>query len=317
MNQSIPRPEHPRPQFVRSTWLNLNGVWQFEIDAGRSGRARGLPAAARLQQSILLPFCPESALSGVEVKDFLPAVWYRGEVMLPAEWQGKRVLLHFGAVDYDAEVWVNGQAAGSHRGGYASFSLEITALLHPGANVITVCAEDDTRSPLQPSGKQSDHYLSYGCLYTRTTGIWQTVWLEAVPQTHLWTRKHHPRPGERRHSSAGAVARQRRRVHAQRGGQPGRRAVGSVRVRPNGRLFQAVIPLGEVRPWAPGSPTLYDLRLTLHAGDAVLDSVASYCGLRSLDWQRPGHPAQRQAGLPAAHPRPGVLSGRHLHRAER
>ncbi|MGI6209164.1 MAG: sugar-binding domain-containing protein, partial [Anaerolineae bacterium] len=186
MNASdMPRPEYPRPQMVRPDWINLNGPWQFQMDPGRSGRDRGLPEAERLEGEILVPFCPESRLSGVGYTDFIPAVWYRREFDLPQSWEGRRVLLHFGAVDYDSWVYINGREAGRHRGGYSSFTVDITDLLARGRNAITLYAEDDTRSPLQPTGKQSDRYYSYRCVYTRTTGIWQTVWLEAVPQTYI------------------------------------------------------------------------------------------------------------------------------------
>ncbi len=172
----IPRNEHPRPQFARQSWMNLNGTWGFEIDNGRSGEARGLQAPGKaLSGSILVPFCPESPLSGVEHRDFLYGVWYKRTVQLDAAALAGRVFLHFGAVDYEARVYVNGQPAGTHRGGYVSFALEVTALLHPGENEIAVFALDDTRSRHVPSGKQSPQYASFGCFYTRTTGIWQTV----------------------------------------------------------------------------------------------------------------------------------------------
>ena len=279
---SIPRPEYPRPQMVRAEWLNLNGAWEFAIDQGRSGRARGLPGAAGLDGRITVPFCPESALSGVGHTDFIAAVWYRRAVTLPAEWAGKRILLHFGAVDYDSEVWVNGQSAGTHRGGYSSFSLEITALLRAGENIITVYAEDDARSPLQPKGKQSHEYASFACHYTRTTGIWQTVWLEAVPQRYLERPKITP---DLENGAVllevplnGASAGLSLRATATLRGQ----AVGQAQVAASGQVFRAVIPLSEVRAWAPDSPTLYDLTLELLGADGVVDTVASYFGLRSI-----------------------------------
>ena len=182
---NIPRSEYPRPQFRRDAYLNLNGVWQFEIDHGASGRKRGLAEKEQLEQEILVPFCPESKLSGVQYTDFMAAVWYRRSFVLPKEAAGKRVFLHFGGVDYKCEAWVNGQSVGIHEGGFASFSFEITFALREGENTLVVCAEDDTRSGLQPLGKQSVRYESYGCHYTRTTGIWQTVWLEWMEETFL------------------------------------------------------------------------------------------------------------------------------------
>ena len=116
--QGIPRPEYPRPQFVRDSWINLNGVWEFEIDHGASGKERELFKAENLSQRIVVPFCPESKLSGIEYKDFMAAVWYKREFTLPKDWFSKRILLHFGAVDYETEVWINGTSAGKHKGGY-------------------------------------------------------------------------------------------------------------------------------------------------------------------------------------------------------
>src|ERR1700687_198962 len=121
MDQNIPRPEYSRPQFVRPDWLCLNGEWQFEIDQGDSGLERGL-LVRELKDRITVPFCPESPLSGIHNTDFLNAVWYRRTVALPAIWAGRRVLLHFQAVDYDATVWVNGHEVGRHRGGFTPFT---------------------------------------------------------------------------------------------------------------------------------------------------------------------------------------------------
>jgi beta-galactosidase/beta-glucuronidase len=279
---AIPRPEYPRPQMVRAAWLNLNGPWEFEMDCGRSGRDRGLPTAECLAGTILVPFCPESPLSGIGHTDFIPAVWYRRTVTLPASWAGQRVLLHFGAVDYETEVWVNGRSVATHRGGYASFSLEITTALCPGENVITVYAEDDVRSGLQPAGKQSGQYASHGCHYTRTTGIWQTVWLEAVPPTYLGRPQitpdlengavllDVPLHGADHHLALRATARLAGET------------VGQVQVAPSGHAFRTLIPLATICPWSPDSPTLYDLTLELVGPAGVVDAVESYFGLRSI-----------------------------------
>ena len=159
---SIPRKEHPRKQLERENWINLNGEWQFEIDNSKSGEARGLQnKGTTLNSSIIVPFCPESKLSGIEHKDFMYGVWYKRNINITKN--GERFVLHFGAVDYEARVFVNGILAGTHKGGYTSFSFDITDLISDGENEITVFATDDTRNPLIPSGKQSNEYNSYGC----------------------------------------------------------------------------------------------------------------------------------------------------------
>ena len=162
---SIPRPEYPRPQFVRENWLNLNGAWQFEIDAGDSGIHRGLKDK-KLSGEILVPFCPESKLSGVEYVDFMPAVWYRREVKIPAAWKKyPRLRLHFQACDYETTVWVNGSEVARHRGGFTPFFAEIGHLVKPGGKAqIVVRARDDNRIA-KASGKQSNSYGNAGCHY--------------------------------------------------------------------------------------------------------------------------------------------------------
>ena len=136
---SIPRPEHPKPQFMRQTWQNLNGLWQFEIDNGRSGFARGLSEAdACLSGQILVPFCPESKLSGIGYTDYMDAVWYHRVITVSAEEMSGRVLIHFGAVDYRCKVFINGIYVGGHEGGYCSFSIDITDAVKLGDNEITV-----------------------------------------------------------------------------------------------------------------------------------------------------------------------------------
>ena len=184
MSSILPRPEYPRPQFVRPDWLDLNGEWQFEIDHGDSGLERGL-VERELSQRINVPFCPESPLSGIGYTDFMNAVWYRRTLTIPAAWSGRRVLLHFQAVDYDATVWANGVQVARHRGGFSPFTCDLSSIARPGAPLtIVVRARDDHRPP-QPRGKQSQRYANHGCMYTRTTGIWQTVWLEPVPEVAL------------------------------------------------------------------------------------------------------------------------------------
>ncbi|WP_304362764.1 glycoside hydrolase family 2 protein [Bacillus sp. FJAT-26390] len=281
--QPIPRPEYPRPQMVRSEWLNLNGEWEFEIDYGKSGKQRNLFEASSLKDKIIVPFCPESKLSGIESKDFMPAVWYRKEIEMPAEWKGSRTLIHFGAVDYETEVWVNGKSAGTHRGGYSSFALDITHLLQAGTNVLTVCAEDDLRSGLQPRGKQSGMYHSHGCDYTRTTGIWQTVWLESVPEQYMQSFKLTPdAENQSLHVEGEFLGADGLTfvVEAKFGGK----TVGLQSAVVNGNQGRLTVKLSESHLWEIGSPNLYDLTLSLQHNDKIIDTVESYFGLRSVKW---------------------------------
>ena len=190
----LPRHEYPRPQLCRPEWMNLNGEWEYETDRAGSGRERRLFEAESLPERITVPFCRESVLSGIGDTDFCGSVWYRRRVTVPAGWltEGKRVLLHIGACDWKCQAWVNGVSVGTHIGGYISFSFDITDALGGSSDaVITACADDDTRSRRQPAGKQSGRYGSYGCFYTRTTGIWQTVWLECVPAAHIQNVKYY------------------------------------------------------------------------------------------------------------------------------
>ena len=185
---TIPRSEHPNPQFQRENWVNLNGVWEFEIDKSASGVDRKLYEADKLTGEILVPFCPESRLSGVGDVDFLNSVWYKRNLKIDSK--DSRVILHIGACDYFTTVYVNAKKVGTHKGGYTSFAFDITDFVEIGDNALIVHALDDNRSGLQPRGKQSALYHSHGCDYTRTTGIWQTVWLEFVPTTHIASVKY-------------------------------------------------------------------------------------------------------------------------------
>lgn len=282
MDHDVPRSDYPRPQMVRDRWMNLNGRWEFEIDHGKSGRERKLYQAGSLRGRIIVPFCPESRLSGVMYKDFMASVWYRREFTIPNDWRSGRILIHFGAVDYDAEVWINGISAGRHRGGYTPFTFDITGLVRDGINVVTVCAEDDVRSGLQPRGKQSNEYHSHGCLYTRTTGIWQTVWLECVPNTYIKSIKYIPDPANNcLHIEAslegktdGCILEARTFFNA--------RKTGSNTSHITGKTCWFCVKLTDVYLWEPGNPNLYDIELLLHKGSECVDRVKSYFGLRTV-----------------------------------
>jgi beta-galactosidase/beta-glucuronidase len=168
----IPRPEHPFPQMVRAEWLNLNGTWEF----GETDDPKDDPwlSDKAYPDKIVVPFCRESKLSGLARTGLIKNVWYRRTFQKPANWKSSRVRLHVGACDWKTRVWINGQLVGGHTGGDTAFCFDITSRLKPGDNTVVIHAFDDTRSGLQPTGKQS-HGKSEGCVYTRTTGIWQTV----------------------------------------------------------------------------------------------------------------------------------------------
>ena len=283
-NSNIPRPEYPRPQLVRDNWINLNGYWEFEIDNGKSGRERGLHEAKGLNGKILVPFCPESKLSEVENKDFMAAVWYRREITIPEQWKSQRVILHFGAVDYHTEVWVNGSSVGKHKGGYSSFSFDISTFLKEGVNDMVVCAEDDVRSWLQPSGKQSMEYHSHGCEYTRTTGIWQTVWLECVPKECIVSLKYNPDPANScLHIEA--VLNQSLcgyKFNAEAVYKDAK--VGSSSIFVTGNTVRLSLELSEVHLWDVGKPELYDLHISLSNNQQCIDKIKSYFGLRIVSF---------------------------------
>ena len=283
---SIPRSEYPRPQFVRNDWLCLNGTWQFEMDNGDTGLARGLKDKAKLDGEITVPFCPESPLSGIGNEDFMAAVWYRREVEIPADWKGRKVHLHFQACDYDTTVWVNGEEVGRHRGGWVGFTLDITAVAAPGTTAtILVRARDNTRGN-QPGGKQSDRYERYSCLYIRTTGIWQTVWLEPVAEVHLKRPRITPDLANSRFHVVCPLSNNRTGTTVRATLSFGGKQVAQADVSAETDFAPAldlVVPEGDVHLWAAGEGNLYDLKLELLGADgSVIDTADSYCGLRSV-----------------------------------
>lgn len=297
--KDIPRPEHPRPDFLRRNWQNLNGEWAFEFDPNRSGVERVLFEQGRaLNSSIILPFPPESDLSGIGDADFHECVWYKGTLHEGEGWRDGRVLLNFGAVDYAATVWVNGKRLPSlqrgekgdgasairpdHSGGYTPFRLDITPNLVNGKNEVCMTVGDFNRVPLQPSGKQSTRLGSSGCHYTRVTGIWQTVWLEVVGRTYLQGLHVNPDP------FTGQVE-----VTAMPGGDTEPAGI-QVTISLNGREIASQegtlrfpsstlsIEVPEPEMWDIGRSVLYDLTVKLERNGRILDEVQSYFGFRDF-----------------------------------
>lgn len=280
---TIPRPEHPRPQFMRDNWINLNGEWDFCFDENEVGRETGFEKRKSLDMKITVPFCPESKLSGIGNTDFHNCVWYRRDIEVPQNWLKGRVILHFGAVDYRTFLYVNEKLVGEHRGGYSSFEFDITAFLNEKDNFITVCAVDHIKENLSPSGKQCAKYKSEGCFYTRTTGIWQTVWLEYVPKNYVKSCRIYPdiQNGtvEIRLSKAGETSGMKCRATALWEG----RKMGEGEVLLNEMQPSITIKLSENHPWEVGKGGLYDLILETFDGDEKTDEIKSYFGLRSVD----------------------------------
>lgn len=274
---NIPRAEHPNPQWERETWKNLNGPWEFEFDFGCSAVERRLWEKERFDREILVPFCPESRLSGIGYTDFISGVAYRRNFELSQEELSGRVLLHFGAVDYEASVYINGTLVGSHKGGYTSFCFDITKHVAPGPNTLFVAVKDDVRSGLQPKGKQAHLYASSGCDYTRTTGIWQTVWLEFVPERHIQSAKYYPDPANGKVTVTGLVQGQGTlQLTALWEDKP----VGEAALSVEDGFFTAQLDLSETHLWEPGKGGLYTLLLSF--GE---DRVKSYFGLRTAKFQ--------------------------------
>ena len=278
-----PRAEYPRPQFERSEWVNLNGEWSYELDLANTGFDRKLFNSAGFDGKIIVPFCPESKLSGVEHKDIITGIWYHRTIQAPAAWLNKKIMLHFGAVYYESEVYVDGNFVGRHFGGSSPFALDVTKYLADGkAHNLVVRALSDLRSKTQGAGKQSLRSYSYGCVYTRTTGIWQTVWMEATDNysldyvqviTDIDNHQVIITPRYYRTSASNTL---------------------TINIKDNGKLvakkqvaqvegMPIVIPMKKYQTWSPENPKLYDVEYIISDKEGkVLDRISSYLGMRKV-----------------------------------
>jgi beta-galactosidase/beta-glucuronidase len=280
----VPRPEHPRPDFVRPAWLTLNGLWEFQFDDTNIGLdGAWFKNTKPFARSILVPYPFQSSLSGIGDTAFHDILWYRRSTTVSAEWKGKRIRLHFGAVDYRAMVWVNGQFAGQHEGGQTPFAIDITPLLDASRKlVIVVRAEDPSTDRSIPRGKQYWEEKSRSIWYTRTSGIWQSVWLEAVPDPFI------ERVIVRPDIAASTV---RLEARLSRLTQPSRLRIkvdfkgetqGIAETSCSGEIVPVVVYLPNQRYWSPEQPNLYDVTLELYQGENLQDSVKSYFGQREI-----------------------------------
>ena len=283
VSAAMPRAEYPRPQFERGDWQNLNGEWTYELDLVQTGHERGLTQSTGFDGKITVPFAPESELSGVQHKDFIPSIWYQREISIPQEWAGKDVLLNFGAVYYVSEIYVDGKFVDRHHGGSDSFTVDITRFVKPGGkHSLVVCASSDLRSRMQSAGKQSLRHGPFECMYTRTTGIWQTVWMEAVAPTGIQRVKYVTDIDRStvtmeftmRRNAAGNVL----TVNV----KDGKKVVASDTA-PVSSGSIVTLPLKKAKLWSPENPFLYDVEFILKdAQGNVIDQVASYFGMRKI-----------------------------------
>ena len=269
---------YPRPMLQRSEWLNLNGLWQYAITSQSSGEP------TQWHGDILVPFAVESSLSGVgkRVGD-KEALWYTRSFTVPSSWKGKEILLNFGAVDWECEVWVNDIKVGAHKGGYTPFSLNITPALNvKGENKLAVRVVDPTDSGFQPRGKQVHN--PEGIWYTSVTGIWQTVWLEPVADNHITYVRIVP-DIDRNIISVN--------VNAHNDGKP---LIVDVKIIDNGSAIASaktltdetvdiVMPI-DVKLWSPESPNLYDMEITMYKNGKTVDRIRSYAAMRKFSTAR-------------------------------
>lgn len=279
MKKELPRSEYPRPRLVRSpdTWQCLNGEWDFEFDREMKLCETDLQSGRTMSLKITVPFAPESKLSGIGDTDFSRCVWYRRNFTPEIPTENRRIFIRFGAVDYHASLWLNGAFVGEHFGGYTPFSFDITDRLKSGENTVILKAEDDTADPLQPSGKQSTKKDNYGCFYTRSTGVWQTVWLESVPETFVKLVKTVPDPENEKVNVTvifdGNVL--PKNLHAEASFEGKQVSASKIKISSHAVTFEMEIKSPIL--WDIGKGALYDLRIT--AGE---DSVSAYFGMRSV-----------------------------------
>lgn len=294
------QPGYPRPQLQRAEWINLDGSWDFSID---SLAKRSAPEQVLWDRTITVPFAPETAASGIGDTSFFCAVWYRRQFDTPKIEPGQRLMLHFGAVDYTAKVWVNGIEMCRHQGGYTPFSIDITSALRDQCSQeIVVCAEDDPADLEKPRGKQDWKLDPHSIWYPRTTGIWQTVWMEIVPEIHIgsvrWTcNMERWEIGLEVHAEGNLPPGARLAVCMRAGNEKlvedtysflsGSHSTGSLTSCELHRRIELSDPgIDDFRNdllWSPNKPTILDVELKLlDAAGSVLDEVKSYTALRSV-----------------------------------
>lgn len=286
--------DYPRPQFVRDAWQSLNGEWDFRFDDANVGEKEKWQEDLQGDLKIQVPFTYETQASGIGEEAFHPYVWYQRELELPQNLGDQRVRLNFQAVDYIAKVWVNGSFAGQHQGGYAAFSFDITDYLNldAGARNRIVLKAEDSQSCTQPRGKQRWVDQNFECFYVQTTGIWQSVWIEYTPESHLKAVKITPDFDQRSvrfeyqtHRAADSTSQLRveTRISYQN------RLLKQVQLHIDRPWLQLEVDLTheangpwKTIAWSPQTPNLYDVEFVVYENDVVIDRVYSYFGLRKI-----------------------------------
>jgi hypothetical protein len=273
LEAKIPFPEYPRPQLKRNEWLCLNGQWDYQGGKTIANALNPTKAIAfdGKTEKILVPYCPESVLSGIQKNQEIN-MWYQRNFEIPGTWKDQQIILHFDAVDHDATVFVNGRKAGTHSGGYDAFSLDITAFLKQGKNSLVVAAHDRNDGRV-PSGKSS---VDRGD-YTFSSGIWQTVWMEPVSKNYIKSIRLLP---DLEHKRLKVL------VNAAAGGTVSAVALNNKKVVSQSKSSAGTafyLPIENPELWSPDSPFLYDLKLTLTDGSGrVSDEITSYFGMRDI-----------------------------------
>lgn len=278
----LPRKEYPRPQFERESWINLNGTWTFDFDFGQSGVDRQYQSSEKFSQNITVPFCPESELSGVKHTDFINCMWYQRKISIPSDWQGKKIFLHFGAVDYWCELYIDGKKVQQHWGGSSSFTVDITRFVKAGnTHNLVIQVKDDLRGGKQTGGKQCTNFFSGGCSYTRVTGIWQTVWMEAVANEGLKDMVLRTDIDQKQLVATPSFYKESNNI-LEVILKDGDKVISRKQTTCSNNAC-IVLPVKNMKLWSPESPFLYGLTyLVKDKSGQVLDKVESYVGMRKI-----------------------------------